>query len=89
MTSVNFVPPLIDPWDFDPAFVRQTVSDAIAASEKDPTPAPDTTVDGDATAAATPVAEPSSTPSLPAVMEQPGSDPDANTSDLASVCSVG
>jgi hypothetical protein len=32
--SVNFVPPLIKPWDYDPAFVHQTVRSAISASEK-------------------------------------------------------
>ncbi|GAB3434181.1 hypothetical protein GCM10027517_01980 [Phycicoccus ginsengisoli] len=31
--SVNFVPPLIKPWDYDPAVVTRTVQSAIAASE--------------------------------------------------------
>jgi LCP family protein required for cell wall assembly len=32
--SVNFVPPLIKPWDYDAAFVRDQVAKTIAASEK-------------------------------------------------------
>lgn len=32
--SVNFVPPLIKPWDYDPAFVHQTVRSTIASSVK-------------------------------------------------------
>ena len=32
--SVNFVPPLIKPWDYDPEVVRRTVADTIAASER-------------------------------------------------------
>lgn len=34
ITGVNFVPPLIKPWDFDVAEVRQIVKDTIRASEK-------------------------------------------------------
>ena len=34
ITSVNFVPPLIKPWSYDPAVVRATVDRAIAAQEK-------------------------------------------------------
>jgi LCP family protein required for cell wall assembly len=32
--SVNFVPPLIKPWDYDPGVVTRTVASAISASEK-------------------------------------------------------
>jgi polyisoprenyl-teichoic acid--peptidoglycan teichoic acid transferase len=32
--SVNFVPPLIKPWDYDPTVVRHTVAVTVAASEK-------------------------------------------------------
>jgi LCP family protein required for cell wall assembly len=91
ITSVNFVPPLIEPWDYDPAFVRQTVSDALEASEAKASASPS------ASAPATPAAaagdasspEPSATASVPAVMENPGTDPDANTEDLADVCAAG
>ncbi len=34
ITSVNFVPPLIDPWDYDPEVVRSTVDRAIAGPRK-------------------------------------------------------
>jgi LCP family protein required for cell wall assembly len=32
--SVNFVPPLMKPWDYDPSVITSTVSRTIAASEK-------------------------------------------------------
>ncbi|MEO6144320.1 MAG: LytR family transcriptional regulator, partial [Dermatophilaceae bacterium] len=32
VTSVNFVPPLINPWSYDPAVIRSRVSQAIDAS---------------------------------------------------------
>ena len=41
--SVNFVPPLIKPWDYDAGFVRDQIARTIAASEKStekPKPAP-------------------------------------------------
>ncbi|GGL29014.1 LCP family protein [Phycicoccus endophyticus] len=105
ITSVNFVPPLIKPWDYDPRLVRRTVAEAIeasrgapAASEPDQTAAEKTTEKATATAgtrkatagtAGTRKATASPAPSTPAVMERPGSDPDANTTDLASVCAAG
>ncbi len=84
ITSVNFVPPLIKPWDYDPAVVRSTVAKAIAKSEKAAatTPAPKASASG--TKAST-----SPKPKKQAVMDRPGTDPDADTSDLASVCSAG
>jgi LCP family protein required for cell wall assembly len=85
ITAVNFVPPLIRPYDYDPQVVLDTVSRTIAAAEKadehDPTP----------TAGASAAAG-SATPGKPkkqAVMESPATDPDADTSDLASICSAG
>jgi polyisoprenyl-teichoic acid--peptidoglycan teichoic acid transferase len=36
--SVDFVPPLIKPWDYDPRFVTRTVRAAIRASEEDTDP---------------------------------------------------
>lgn len=84
ITSVNFVPPLIKPWDFDPQVVRRTVAQAIDTSER---------ADEKAAAAARPRASAGATtgaePRKQAVMDRPGSDPDADTSDLASVCSAG
>lgn len=83
ITSVNFVPPLIKPWDYDPKVVRATVAAAIAKSEKPvtATPAPSR-----AAASASPTPKPGA--SAPAVMTRPGTDPDADTGDLASVCSA-
>ena len=98
ITSVNFVPPLIKPWDYDPAVVRSTVAAAIEKSEADPTEAPKAPASAAASTAAAspepdadpePTAAASPKPSTPAVMERPGTDPDANTADLASVCSAG
>jgi LCP family protein required for cell wall assembly len=90
ITSVNFVPPLIKPWDYDPQVVRSTVATAIAASEKGRSASAKatTTAAPAGAAAATPVSA-APQPSTPAVMERPGTDPDADTKDLASVCSAG
>ena len=84
------MPPLIKPWNYDPQVVRDTVAAAIAASEK---------ADERAAASAdgrrgTPHPgrsreDGSTKPKKQAVMERPATDPDANTGDLASVCSVG
>jgi hypothetical protein len=90
ISSVNFVPPLIQPWDYDPEKVRATVASAIAASEDgaDEDTGSGTTGASPPAATASPTV-PTPTSSTPAVMERPGSDPDANTSDLAQVCSAG
>ena len=95
ITSVNFVPPLIEPWDYDPQVVRSTVASAIERSEADPAPTP-TAAAPSAAAASAPAPATSGaptastpTPSTPAVMERPGTDPDADTADLAGVCSAG
>ena len=86
ITSVNFVPPLIKPWDYDPAVIRSTVAKAIATSEK---ASAATAAAPKPTAAATAATTPKPSVSTPAVMERPGTDPDADTSDLAGVCSAG
>jgi LCP family protein required for cell wall assembly len=93
ITSVNFVPPLINPWDYDPQVVRSTVARAIATSEKatsTPTASSSAPASVEAAAGASDAPTPTPTPtaSTPAVMERPGTDPDANTEDLASVCSA-
>ena len=87
ITSVNFVPPLIKPWDYDPAAVHRAVDQALARSEQ----ADETTADGPAASAdAGSAGAPSSDePKKQAVMERPGADPDASTDDLADVCSAG
>ncbi|MBT9255968.1 LCP family protein [Phycicoccus sp. MAQZ13P-2] len=88
ITSVNFVPPLIKPWDYDPEVVRSTVAKAIARSEAGPSPKA-TAAGPRPSAAASATSSPTPTGSTPAVMERPGTDPDADTGDLASVCSAG
>ncbi|QIM21476.1 LCP family protein [Phycicoccus sp. HDW14] len=87
ITSVNFVPPLIKPWDYDPAVVRSTVRAAIESSEKTPARA-GSAASGSSSAKAS-TGTPAPKASKPAVMERPGTDPDANTGDLANVCSAG
>jgi LCP family protein required for cell wall assembly len=82
ITSVNFVPPLIKPWDFDPDVVRSTVAKAIETSEKAPESTPQAVTQPSTTTGNT------GAPRKPAVMERPGSDPDADTADLANVCSA-
>jgi LCP family protein required for cell wall assembly len=89
ITSVNFVPPLIKPWDYDPKVVRDSVAAAIEKSEE-------ADAEDAAGAAAAPQASPGSggtgaakEPTKQAVMERPGADPDADTTDLADVCSAG
>lgn len=91
ITSVNFVPPLIKPWDYDPQLVHRTVAAAIAKSESGTTSAAAKPAATPKTAAGTPKTSTTPAPkaSTPAVMERPGTDPDANTGDLASVCSAG
>ncbi len=87
ITSVNFVPPLINPWDYDPQVVRDTVATTIDKAEKaDERKAAASSAGA---AAASGGGTGSTTPKKQAVMERPATDPDANTSDLASICSAG
>jgi LCP family protein required for cell wall assembly len=81
ITSVNFVPPLIKPWDFDPATVRSTVAKTIEASDKAQEQ------DGSTVAKAPAASAPKA--STPAVMVRPGADPEARTTDLGAVCGAG
>jgi len=117
INGVNFVPPLIKPWDYDVEEIRTIVADTIAASveaseseatstsvprlpgEVPPTQAPDgatgssaeprsagevTTADG-STGAATD----GETPEPFDPLARPSEDANAQTDDIASVCSVG
>jgi anionic cell wall polymer biosynthesis LytR-Cps2A-Psr (LCP) family protein len=84
ITSVNFVPPLIKPWDYDPQVVRDTVAATIAKTEQ----ADEQAGAKPAPSASTGAKPAKRKPTEQAVMNRPGSDPDANTSDLAGVCSV-
>ena len=92
ISSVNFVPPLINPWSYDTAVVHSTVEQAIAASEK-ASAAPDragAAASGDAPSASTGTGTKAAAPPKKlAVMDRPGADPDASTGDLADICSAG
>jgi LCP family protein required for cell wall assembly len=80
--SVNFVPPLIKPWDYDPDVVTSTVARTIAESEK---PA----AKGSPTASRTPVSRPSGAATAGAGKPAPAAGtPRAAEADLASVCSA-
>ena len=91
ITSVNFVPPLIQPYKYDPQVVRDIVTSTIDKAE---TADEQAAAKADGSDQAAPAASASaasgkaSKPKKQAVMDRPGADPDANTSDLASVCSV-
>jgi LCP family protein required for cell wall assembly len=92
--SVNFVPPLIKPWDYNPAVIRNTVQSTIRASEQgsaSSAKASGASAAGQggssATMSSTASAGPatvrttgSGTPSAPA---------NADTSDLSGICSAG
>jgi LCP family protein required for cell wall assembly len=93
--SVNFVPPLIKPWDYDPGVIRSTVAATIKASEKasatSESVAGKTTgkgsgskgsaARGTTTTGATPAPAPAAgTPSAPA---------NGSTTDLGGICSAG
>ena len=90
ITSVNFVPPLIKPWNYDPKVVRDTVASTIAAAEQadERAAAEPAASAGTATGKASATGKATTKPKKQAVMDRPATDPDANTSDLASVCSV-
>ncbi|MGL5864918.1 MAG: LCP family protein [Dermatophilaceae bacterium] len=79
ITAVNFVPPLIEPWDYDPDVVRDAVAATIRSSERGRKAAASTGGSG----------RPAPRASPPAVMQNPGTDPDAETADLGAVCAAG
>ncbi|WP_270886419.1 LCP family protein [Pedococcus sp. 5OH_020] len=98
--GVNFVPPLMKPWDYDPALVTSTVKAAIEASEKsskakDGSASPPSSAKPKATANATAKTTTNATAKT-TVRAQPGTavvDPakaagNAAESDLSSVCSA-
>lgn len=102
INGVNFVPPLIKPWNYDVAEIHRIVEETIEASEELPeeraasgsaTPLPGETpstesvgADDSPAAGATPSAT-----QAPAYdpMASPSEDANARTDDIASVCSVG
>jgi len=91
ITSVNFVPPLINPWHYDPQVVRDTVASTIAKSQAadEQATAPASPAPSAGSADGTASRPPAATPKKQPVMDRPGSDPEANTSDLATICSAG
>lgn len=75
ITSINFVPPLLNPWSYDPKVILDKVSATITASTAAPAdPAP-------TTATTTKTTTKGSTPSGAAT-------PAAQTDDVAAVCSL-
>ncbi|NYG07630.1 LCP family protein required for cell wall assembly [Phycicoccus badiiscoriae] len=93
--SVNFVPPLIKPWHYDPAIIRSTVASTIQASE-DGTSASESVARkaaaGSASAArsGTTAGTPSAaTPAPDASVGTPSAPANAKTTDLGGICSAG
>jgi polyisoprenyl-teichoic acid--peptidoglycan teichoic acid transferase len=95
--GVNFVPPLMKPWDYDPALITRTVASTIAASEKGSAKASKatTTASRPASAGGAGTSAGHAAP-LPTPKAQPGTavtDPtkaagNAAETDLSSVCSA-
>jgi LCP family protein required for cell wall assembly len=87
--SVNFVPPLIKPWDYDPRVITSTVGKTIAASEG----ASATTAAAKPPVTTTRAPRARTTPATPgsskAAAAQPSTAPLADTADLGQVCSAG
>jgi polyisoprenyl-teichoic acid--peptidoglycan teichoic acid transferase len=105
ITGVNFVPPLIKPWNYDQAEIHRIVEDTIEASEKTADeeavstivkPLPGETAEpgqdgehGAADGASEATApEPAPTPTFDP-LARPSEDANAQTDDIASVCTVG
>ena len=96
--GVNFVPPLIKPWDYDAAMVHRTVRQTIEASEKSKEkpvvqaakPAAAATKPGASasTPAAKTAAKPAPKPGTPAAVQDPSAAGNAAEADLTSVCSA-
>ncbi|GAB98180.1 LCP family protein required for cell wall assembly [Kineosphaera limosa] len=84
--SVNFVPPLINPWNYDPQVIHRTVQQTIETSKKAPTAAPRATTsptNGSGSGSGS-TSTPRSTGSGSGTAEKES----AETGDLASVCSA-
>jgi anionic cell wall polymer biosynthesis LytR-Cps2A-Psr (LCP) family protein len=98
ITGVNFVPPLIQPWDFDQEEMHGMVEDALEASENmgdeaavstsaTALPAGDGTDETPTPAAPTPTTGRAATPPYDP-LARPSEDPFARSDDIAAVCSV-
>ncbi|HEX2705940.1 MAG TPA: LCP family protein, partial [Candidatus Lustribacter sp.] len=74
ITSVNFVPPLMKPWNYDPDFVREKVASTLEASAAAPaSPAPSASASG---------------PGSPTTSAPAATSGAAATDDLSVVCST-
>ncbi|WP_082553011.1 LCP family protein [Phycicoccus sp. Root101] len=88
--GVNFVPPLIKPWDYDPGVITRTVASTIKASEKGagkPAKAKKPAATAKATAATPAPSRPVAQPGT-AVQDPAKAAGNAAESDLSSVCSA-
>jgi LCP family protein required for cell wall assembly len=95
--SVNFVPPLIKPWDYDPNVIRSTVTATIKASEQ-ATSSSESLAAGKGSAAAGGATAGQGTAGVSGSSTSPSSDPSvgtpsapahADTADLGGICSAG
>ena len=94
ITSVNFVPPLIKPWNYDPAVVHRPSSGPSRPRRRPREAAAKAEEAGTASGRRRPRARaPTGKAGHPPEAGRHGparaADPDANTGDLASVCSAG
>ena len=90
--SVNFVPPLIKPWAYDPAVITSTVAATIKASEKGSSTAESAAGQGAATGSAggtTPKTGTKASPTPAPAVGTPSAPANANTTDLGGICSAG
>jgi LCP family protein required for cell wall assembly len=94
ISGVNFVPPLIKPWDYDPGVITRTVESTIAKSEKSSAKTSKSTVaktpatsKSTTAKAAKPKAKPTPQPGT-AVQDPAKAAGNAAESDLSSVCSA-
>lgn len=85
--SVNFVPPLIKPWDYDPAVIRSTVAATIKASEKGSNATESVATKGKG--GTTPKAGATASPPPDPAVGTPSAPAHANTTDLGGICSAG
>ena len=96
--GVNFVPPLVKPWDYDAAMVHRTVRQTIEASEKSkekpvvqaakPAARPGASASKPVAEAAPKPARKAGATSVPAAVQDPSAAGNAAEADLSSVCSA-
>lgn len=79
--SVNFVPPLIRPWNYDPQVIRSTVARTIETSEADAAPA-------SPAASKTASSGRTTSPTAPATPRSTGTGDGNEATDLSTVCAA-